>query len=208
MSKYEGTGCDFCNPSDLSKRLVCEYEDSYLVSDAYPVTAGHLLMLSKEHLLSFGEMRLDALSRLQGEIIKISEALRGIKSKLIVFEHGNQNVNKSGKPSVDHAHIHLIPTSDLQRHLPASKKRGVFLDLPHYLSQHSYYFYWDVVNNISYWGNASEIESQFIRKIVAREENLTSWDWRKSNFPVDLVTEQTCLVRALLAKAKGGCRGK
>src|SRR3989338_1663407 len=158
--------CPFCSPSAIYSRLVCQWDGVYVVSDAHPITFGHLLVVSKAHYLSFGAMDIMVLSRLRQKIVEISKILTKIRPKVILFEHGNQTENKSGKPSIDHAHFHLIPIVDLQLHLPASKRNATFLDLPSYITECSYYFYWDFVDDIAYWGNATEVESQFIRKIV------------------------------------------
>ncbi len=172
----------------------------YLVSDAYPVVFGHLLIVSEYHHLSFGEMNVGTLSRLRSKIIETSKLLVSIKPRVILFERGNKVVNKNGKPSVDHSHFHLIPTEDVQSHLPASKRKATFLDLPNYLSECPYYFYWDIFDDVAYWGNAEDVESQFIRKIVATGNGLTDWNWR-NNLSVNGHAEaQSLVIKTLLER--------
>lgn len=200
--KKDFSVCPFCNFSDISQRLVCKWDGVYIVSDAHPVTFGHLLIVSEAHHLSFGEMGTMALSKLRRKIIEISKVLVKIKSKVILFEHGNQAVNKSGKPSVDHAHFHLIPVDDLQPYLPASKSSATFIDLPNYITKCSYYFYWDIIDDVAYWGNANEIESQFIRKIVAAETGLDDWNWRKDSSKNNRAKIQSRIIKSLVERSR------
>ena len=65
----------------------------------------------------------------------------------------------------------------------------------------SYYFYWNVFTNTSYWGSDSQIESQFIRKIAAKELGKSFWDWKNghkiSNIEIDIYTKK---IRDILSK--------
>lgn len=200
-NKNDFSVCPFCNLSDISSRLVCQWNGAYVISDAHPITLGHLLVVSRVHHLSFGAMDIRALTSLKQKIMGISKILMSIKPKIILFEHGNQTMNKSGKPSVDHAHFHLLPTEDLRSYLPASKKRATFLDLPSYVTKCSYYFYWDVLGDMAYWGNATEIEPQFIRKIIASESGLIDWNWR-NDFSINHSAKiQSGIIKSLLERS-------
>ena len=192
--------CPFCRWSDISSRLVCELDDAYVISDAHPVTKGHLLIVSKTHHLAFGAMTPSSLSRLRQAILGISHSLAELNSRVILFEHGNQAINRSGRPSVDHAHFHLIPTADLQLYLPASKKSASFLNLQSYVAECSYYFYWDIFDDVAYWGNANDVEPQFIRRVAAFESGLVNWNWRANPFSGDEVKLHSKMIRSLLVK--------
>lgn len=196
----KNSNCPFCDLSDISKRLVCEWDDAYVVSDASPVTFGHLLIVSKSHCLSFGEMTKPSLVVLKQKITEISKVLMMTQPRVILFEHGNKVANKSGKPSVDHAHFHLIPAGDLQLQLPPLKKEAAILDLPDYVSKCSYYFYMDMLEDKAYWGNAEEIESQFIRKIVTAKMRLVDWNWRAKSLNNNYAQQQSEKIKTLLQK--------
>ncbi|KKT61324.1 MAG: hypothetical protein UW55_C0033G0005 [Candidatus Giovannonibacteria bacterium GW2011_GWA2_44_26] len=192
--------CPFCDSGDLSSRLVCKWEGVHLVSDAHPVVFGHLLGVSERHHLSFGEVNVGTLVNLRSKIIETSKHLATIKPRVVLFERGNKTINKSGKPSVDHAHFHLIPTEDVRPHLPATKRNASFLDLPNYISECSYYFYWDIFDDVAYWGNAEDVESQFIRKIVATGNDMTDWNWRNTTSGNGHAEEQSRVIKTLLER--------
>lgn len=194
--------CPFCSSNDLSSRLISKWDGVHLVSDAHPVVFGHLLGVSEYHHLSFGEMDISTLSELRSKIIETSRLLADVKPRIILFERGNKTVNISGKPSVDHAHFHLIPTEDICSQLPTSKRKAAFLDLPNYISECSYYFYWDIFDDVAYWGNARDIEPQFIRRIIATGNGLTNWDWRKAISRNGYAEEQSRSIKTLLERTQ------
>jgi len=94
----------------------------------------------------------------------------------------------------------LIPTEDVRPHLPATKRNASFLDLPNYISECSYYFYWDIFDDVAYWGNAEDVESQFIRKIVATGNDMTDWNWRNTTSGNGHAEEQSRVIKTLLER--------
>jgi diadenosine tetraphosphate (Ap4A) HIT family hydrolase len=178
--------------------MVCEWSDAYVVSDAHPITFGHLLVISKKHTLSFGEMGTQALRGLRDNIIGLAQTLSKIRSKVVVFERGNKSENVSNIQSVDHAHFHIIPTNGVEDLLPLSKERGDFLALPDYIAQGPYYFYWNISDDVAYWGSASNVPSQFIRKIVARAEGMDSWNWRSNPSSKEVPLKQSAQIKNML----------
>lgn len=192
------TNCPFCDSRELSNRHVCDWVGVSLITDAHPVTFGHLLGVANSHILSFGEMEVSALLELRKKIIETAQILAQLGPKVVLFERGNKFENRSGRPSVDHAHFHLIPTNDISTQLPKNKKRASFVELPKYINESSYYFYWDILDDIAYWGSAEEVPSQFIRKAVYLQNNLLEWDWRNSQQNNDAINEQACVISKLL----------
>lgn len=199
--------CPFCGGAPvLAERMVCEWDDAYVVSDAHPITFGHLLVISKKHSLSFGEMSVHALEQLRDSMIGIAQVLSTIKSKVVVFERGNKSENVSGIPSVDHAHFHIIPTDGIEDLLPFSKRRGNLLALPDYIVRGSYYFYWNVSDDVAYWGPASDVPSQFIRKIAADATGGTSWNWRSNPSSRLVPNKQSAQIREMLGSRHSNVR--
>ncbi len=191
--------CPFCDPTLLAERMICEWDDAYVVSDANPIVFGHVLVVAKRHALSFGAMDPGTLSRLRNNILRFTSAvLRDIGSRVILFERGNSSENVSGVPSVDHAHFHLIPTRDLSSLLPKTKRGGCFSELPAYLASGSYYFYWDIESNSAFWGESSKIESQFIRRTVAHVEGVAVWNWKIAPSPRCASREQSTRIRNMM----------
>lgn len=189
--------CPFCLRESLEQRLILETKNLIIVSDAYPITRGHLLILSKKHLLSFGHASVEERSEVVELVRRIAESFSGLGCCLVFFEHGNMQENVSGKPSVDHAHIHIIPTNKrVETLFPANRMDMNFMNLDNVVKKMAYYFFWDVFSGISFSGQDFEIESQFIRRILSSKSN--GWNWRMERYQQDTVRKNAGFIRRLL----------
>lgn len=178
--------CPFCERKELRWRIIQETKSFLLIFDTCPVSDWHLLLVSRKHILAFGYLTKDELKEAHEIITQIADKIPSTFQHLIVFEHGNRLENMSGKPSVDHAHIHLIVTlRSLQHKLPATKKVTDLFGLKRIVKETSYYFYWDVVSPCAYYGSDCEIESQFIRRIVVEDAANNEWNWRDLHRVID-----------------------
>lgn len=178
--------CPFCEKKELHWRIIQETKSFLLIFDTCPVADWHFLLVSRRHVLAFGYLTEDELKEARELIIQIADKIQPTFQHLIVFEHGNRLVNMSGKPSVDHAHIHLIVTPrSLEHKLPVTKQVTDLFGLKRIVKETSYYFYWDVGSSFAYYGSDSEIESQFIRRIVVEDTANKEWNWRDLHGVID-----------------------
>jgi len=104
-SSWDGpvAGCVFCHADQTPGRLTTT-ANLRLVPDLYPVAPGHLLVITKRHLLSYGAAEpalLDEVERLAGRARRFVRDVYGIDP--VIWENG-----VSGQ-TVFHAHLHLIP---------------------------------------------------------------------------------------------------
>lgn len=197
--------CPFCKASGLVNRCVVEEKDFLFVTDAYPVSFGHTLLVPKYHYLSFAYLPVELLRKAENLIKKFCHILIKTSPVVIVFEHGNKNQNVSGRISIDHAHFHLIPVQEsLIGQLPHPERKAIFQDLPSYVCENSYYFYLEFPADSAVWGEDSEIGSQFIRRLVCgtRDNNSRSWDWKQQQkLNNKTIKHHTQCVRDLFRKA-------
>lgn len=97
--------CPFCDISDT--RILRQNAEALAISDAYPVSRGHTLVIPRRHvadLFELSEMELAEVVRLIGEMKKqlAAEASPG------GFNIG-VNVGRDAGQTVMHAHVHIIP---------------------------------------------------------------------------------------------------
>lgn len=187
--------CPFCSKDSLGERIILETDTLLMVSDAYPVVDGHMLILNKQHITSFGHAR----NKQRDEVCKLMQYLApkfsSLGDELIFFEHGNMFENAGSNPSIDHAHIHVLPTSKkLGSFFPADRIIIDFRGLGNLVSKMSYYFFWEISSGLSFAGPDSDIESQFIRKIAGDDD----WNWRIGNCLSRGMLKNTKLLRRLL----------
>lgn len=107
--------CVFCKIANGSIPAMKVYEDELIMAfmDANPVSAGHVLIIPKEHTLDFETISLEVLM----EIVKKAKDLaRMIVSKLDA--QGYALVQNNGIcQEVKHFHLHIIPKYEKKNNL-------------------------------------------------------------------------------------------
>jgi diadenosine tetraphosphate (Ap4A) HIT family hydrolase len=105
MTDSLATDCPFCRLP--AGRVLAANSDAIAFADAFPVSPGHTLIVSKRHIACFFELTLD-------EIIAVFELLGGMKARLdVTLKPAGYNIGiNSGEAAgqtVMHFHVHLIP---------------------------------------------------------------------------------------------------
>ena len=118
--------CPFCK-SDMLERAVATHGSVFAVKDLYPVTEGHVLVITRRHSEDFFSMtpqeRKDAdelLLQLRAQILQRDKSVLG-------FNVG-ANCGMVAGQKVRHAHIHLIPRRERDGHEPAGGVREAVPD--------------------------------------------------------------------------------
>lgn len=112
--------CVFC--SDLED-VIAKSEHWYAIYDKYPVSEGHVLLITNRHISSFFDLT-------EEEIKEISPMLKYIKNKLDdkYFPNGYNigiNCGRSAGQTIPHCHIHIIPRYNGDCEDPSGGVRGV-----------------------------------------------------------------------------------
>ncbi|MBI1915618.1 MAG: HIT family protein [Planctomycetes bacterium] len=82
-------------------------ELAFIVADAFPVSPGHTLIISRRHVADFFALT-------DAELMALNELLRSARNRLLErlrpdgFNVG-VNVGVASGQTVDHVHVHLIP---------------------------------------------------------------------------------------------------
>lgn len=91
-------GCVFCDYDGPSEVLV-EMDDCYVISPLYPVTPGHLLVVSREHVEHFGSD-----PQISGLVAEVAARLVGSSPANIITSIGPEATQ-----TVKHLHLHIVP---------------------------------------------------------------------------------------------------
>ena len=98
--------CIFCAPPP--ERIAANSNLAYALRDAFPVTAGHTLIIPKRHVA-------DWFSLTQAELLACNELLHEVRAHLLDEDPSidgfniGANVGEVAGQTVFHCHIHLIP---------------------------------------------------------------------------------------------------
>lgn len=105
MSDLRPSNCPFCwLPTE---RILKANAHAIAMADAFPVTAGHTLIIPRRHVMSFFKL-------IEDEVKAIYELLRQMKDQLDEnLAPGGYNVGVNvgtvAGQTIEHVHFHLIP---------------------------------------------------------------------------------------------------
>jgi diadenosine tetraphosphate (Ap4A) HIT family hydrolase len=97
------TDCPFCDWEYLKTDVLVETENFFVKNILAPVSGGHVMIVTKEHLKCFGAME----DKLDKEFLQLKENLTTFIQEMF----GNHFFTENGVfgQSVFHAHAHFIP---------------------------------------------------------------------------------------------------
>lgn len=125
------SGCPFC--SLPAERIVDENADCIAIRDAYPISPGHTLIISKRHVGSVFDLS-------TAEVKSVFELLQRAKADLqAVHQPDGFNVGindgRAAGQTVPHLHVHLIPRYLGDVADPRGGVRWIFPDKADYWSE-------------------------------------------------------------------------
>ena len=101
--------CIFCKIAQkkIDAKIIDENEKAIAFLDAFPLTAGHTLVITKKHYAKLQEVELDQMAYLFNLIHKILPPIEkgtGVQSTLIAIHNG-----KEAGQVIPHLHVHIVP---------------------------------------------------------------------------------------------------
>lgn len=115
--------CLFCS-EEILERAVEKYGSVFAIKDAYPVTEGHHLIISKRHTEDCFTMTANEKKDAETLLVILKKQLTEADSSIKGFNVG-MNCGQVAGQSVPHAHIHLIPRRKKDMNDPKGGVRGV-----------------------------------------------------------------------------------
>lgn len=101
--------CIFCKIAQkkIDAKIIDENENAIAFLDAFPLTAGHTLVITKKHYAKLQDVELDQMAYLFNLIHKILPPIEkgtGVQSTLIAIHNG-----KDAGQVIPHLHVHIVP---------------------------------------------------------------------------------------------------
>ena len=104
---YAGAvNCPFCEPAQ--DRIALHGSSTLVLTDLYPVTPGHLLVVPRRHVAEWNEATLEERSELLADIDRARDFAITHDSAIAGFNIGWNDGPAAGQ-TVMHLHIHVIP---------------------------------------------------------------------------------------------------
>ncbi len=122
--------CTFCELP--AERIIAADGPCIAFRDAFPVSAGHTLVVPRRHVVSFRELTPDEWSAALRLAKQLAAELQAGDASITGFNFGANDGEAAGQ-SVFHCHLHLIPRRAGDHPAPRGGIRGVIPGRAHYL---------------------------------------------------------------------------
>src|SRR5512145_726827 len=109
MSTSIADNCIFCKIAQkkIDAKIIDENENAIAFLDAYPLTAGHTLVIIKNHYAKLQDVEFDQINQLFSLVNKILPSIEkgtGVQGTLIAIHNG-----KDAGQEIPHLHVHIVP---------------------------------------------------------------------------------------------------
>jgi len=213
MSRTEQSknDCIFCaewknfaqNPlktAGLKSRIICDSKYWRCIPTLGCFEIGYILLVSKKHYpcisaVSFQER--ENLFMLERRISNLF--MEKYNAPFICFEHGTLSGEHTGANSVDHAHLHMIPTKEriwksildyicIKNFIQFQDQRTLY----QYVCENqivSYLMFQDSDRKIYLIPDGTKFHSQFFRRVIAEKlDSVVEWDWKQEPYLEKMIT--------------------
>ena len=178
--------CRLGNEYQLKKNILYESDNFFIIPALGQIgIRGYVLLCSKEHHIGVCDVPKERIPELEEILDKARQVIsEKYDSEILVFEHGPKLAFYSGGCCIDHAHLHIIPTSaaimDFLSQKFKPKIAAGFDELKHiYEAQKSSYMFIEAQDRKRYVIKVDfPLPGQYLRQVLASKLGRSDWDWR------------------------------
>jgi ATP adenylyltransferase len=192
-------------PGQYTRRIPMESEHFAVIPSVGPLCPGHILICPKKHYRSLAALERDELTEFAIFKEEVSRKLRDkFRAPVHAFEHGAARYSDRLICTVDHAHLHLIPTfaelsETIVSALQWTKLPTGTSDLRSSTGGREYISYETPSGDLFITQQDRPFESQLMRKLFAQAlERPSSWNWRETPCIPDLRATYSALVTSTI----------
>lgn len=102
--------CLFCH-LPVDRKVLLENSLAYAISDGFPVTEGHSLIIPKRHVATYFDLSRPELNACDDLLRQLKAEIQSADNSVTGFNIG-MNAGASAGQTIFHCHIHLIPRRD------------------------------------------------------------------------------------------------
>jgi diadenosine tetraphosphate (Ap4A) HIT family hydrolase len=115
--------CIFCELNKTKSRIILDNTYAFVISDQYPVSQGHTLIILKRHIASLFEANSEEITAIF-DLAKQVQKLLSRQFKPDGYNVGFNDLEAAGQ-SITHCHMHIIPRYQGDVKNPRGGIRGV-----------------------------------------------------------------------------------
>ncbi|EME57653.1 HIT family protein [Amycolatopsis decaplanina] len=174
------------------ERVIWSDDDLVVVPTLGPVAKGHVMVLTREHYLSYAHVPRGLAERAEALAETVCRRISGLGTP-IMFEHGPMSEGATGGACTDHAHLHCVPMGevDLKAGIDerlTGRRISSLVELADQRRRRQPYIYYRSGSGVSWLYDVDvDLPCQFLRRLAnAALGDHEEWDWL--TFPkLDLV---------------------
>jgi len=176
--------CPFCCKSNADWDVLLETPHFVVKPALGQIVEGYLLICSKEHIISFGQLSSSLFEELSLVKLEVKRVLNDFYTTPLFFEHGTVSLEKRGGSCIDHAHLHAVPVDvDIYEDILTELIGYAVTDFQKVrvlFDEKKPYIYYEKQDGSSFiFELESPVPRQYLRRIIASKINrLERWDWR------------------------------
>lgn len=172
---------------ELSSRIVGTTKNLQAFPCIGQLKEGHFLVVTKAHVPTFREAVFanPAIWEEFNELVREVHKLLDLQlDNSLFFEHGAK-CEEQGGCGIYHAHIHIVPEAshvNLRKYFPSFVQNNSSLITEAYSNlskDQAYVMYGSSVHEFCSHPISEPLPSQTLRKLVASELDVSTWDWRQ-----------------------------
>ena len=173
--------------SEYIRRVSLESNAFAVIPSVGPLVSGHVLLCPKGHFKSFAQIPITLEDEFASMKNRLSVLLRETYGQRVhYFEHGSAKKAQEPMCTVEHAHLHFVPTdveiwSDIKHTVEWQPAENSVAKLAELVGDNEYIWY-ESPEGFSVVATAIEgtFESQYLRKVFAKAVGLgNAWNWRE-----------------------------
>jgi histidine triad (HIT) family protein len=178
--------------SGIGSRVVTDTTHFVVVVDISPLAPGHVLIIPRAHILSFGATKQEHREELTSLVRKVKKAITEFYAPPVIMEHGS-SPSSDGGACISHAHLQVFPGNiDIREALSRFRvvRISSFWELAKWASEGKPYLYYEnQAGDMLVADDIEKIEKQFIRIEISKRIGLLdpNWDWRRHSNRKDLI---------------------
>jgi ATP adenylyltransferase len=175
--------CHFCELERHEDTLLSDVSGS-VVPSVGSMVPGWTLVFPSEHVYSLADLGDDAWSGFSALVESAKRLVEQAFGPTVMFEHGSAGGGRTAACGVNHAHMHIVPIDvDLRKEIANTANevgsfewdRSGIRVTP--VDDHDYIFISDRTG--SWVTRSKSLQSQVVRRALARYLNLQEWDWKR-----------------------------
>lgn len=160
----------------LESRIVATTKKFVIMPMVGPLVPGYLLIVPREHYLSISQLPKEQIEELKIIKEELKAVFDKIYGKCVFYEHGALSCSAKGGSCSDHAHLHIVAVDidvkdKFAKYEYELRKINDYTHIKKQMERNVPYLYYENQDGEMFLADAPIVESQFIRKLIAKDIN-------------------------------------